>query len=41
MPVIPIYHYSANMMLKADVKGWPVNNVQQKYYSKDMYKIAK
>ncbi|WP_419195952.1 peptide ABC transporter substrate-binding protein [Cognatishimia activa] len=41
MPVIPIYHYSANMMLKADVKGWPVNNVQQKYYSKDMYKVAK
>lgn len=40
MPVIPIYHYSANMMLKEDVKGWPVNNVQQKYYSKDMYKVA-
>ncbi|SHG84504.1 peptide ABC transporter substrate-binding protein [Cognatishimia maritima] len=40
MPVVPVYHYSANMMLKDNVEGWPVNNVQQKYYSKDMYKVA-
>jgi oligopeptide transport system substrate-binding protein len=40
MPVIPIYHYSANMLLKGDVKGWPIGNVMQKYYSKDLYKVA-
>lgn len=40
MPVVPIYHYSTNMMLDASVKGWPVNNVQQTWYSKDLYKTA-
>ncbi|RPE66593.1 oligopeptide transport system substrate-binding protein [Pacificibacter maritimus] len=40
MPVVPIYHYSANMLLKSDVKGWPIENVMQKYYSKDLYKVA-
>ncbi|MBP0482210.1 peptide ABC transporter substrate-binding protein [Sagittula salina] len=40
MPVIPVYHYSVNMMLKPDLKGWPMDNVMQKMYSKDMYKVA-
>ncbi|GAA6209102.1 ABC transporter substrate-binding protein [Cognatishimia sp. WU-CL00825] len=41
MPVIPVYHYSANMMLKDNVMGWPVKNVQQQTYSKDLFKVAK
>ena len=41
MPVIPVYHYSTNIMLKDSLKGWPINNVQQKMYSKDFYKVAK
>lgn len=40
MPVIPIYHYSTNMMLDGSIKGWPVNNVEQTWYSKDLYKVA-
>lgn len=40
MPVIPIYHYSTNIMLKDNLKGWPIDNVMQKIYSKDFYKVA-
>ncbi|GAA4219353.1 oligopeptide transport system substrate-binding protein [Sagittula marina] len=40
MPVIPVYHYSVNMLLKDDLKGWPMENVMQKMYSKDFYKVA-
>lgn len=40
MPVIPVYHYSVNMMLKPELKGWPMENVMQKMYSKDFYKVA-
>lgn len=40
MPVIPIYHASTNMMLDNSVKGWPVRNVEQTWYSKDLYKVA-
>lgn len=40
MPVIPIYHYSLNMLLKSDIKGWPLNNVQQRWYVKDLYRVA-
>lgn len=40
MPVIPIYHYSTNILLKDNVEGWPMENVMQKYYSKDLYKTA-
>lgn len=40
MPVIPIYHYSTNILLKDNVEGWPIENVMQKFYSKDLYKVA-
>jgi len=40
MPVIPIYHYAGVYMLASDLGGWPVNNVQQKWYSRNLYKIA-
>jgi len=40
MPVIPIYHYSANIMLSDSIQGWPIDNVQQTWYSKDLYKVA-
>lgn len=41
MPVIPIYHYAGVYMMDDDVGNWPVNNVEQNWYSKDLYKIAK
>jgi oligopeptide transport system substrate-binding protein len=40
VPIIPIYHYTINMMLKPNLKGWPINNVEQNWYSKDFYKVA-
>lgn len=40
MPVIPIYHYAGVYMMDGDVGGWPVNNVEQNWYSRDIYKIA-
>ncbi|MEC7764763.1 MAG: peptide ABC transporter substrate-binding protein [Pseudomonadota bacterium] len=40
MPVIPIYHYAGVYMLDGDLGGWPVDNVEQNWYSKDLYKIV-
>ncbi|MEO0990077.1 MAG: peptide ABC transporter substrate-binding protein [Pseudomonadota bacterium] len=40
MPVIPIYHYAGVYMLDSDVGNWPVNNVEQNWYSKNLYKTA-
>lgn len=40
MPVIPIYHYTTVFMMNSDIKGWPYNNVEQKWYSKDFYRVA-
>ena len=39
-PIIPIYHYAAVKMLDDDVMGWPRENFQQNWYSKDLYKVA-
>ncbi|WP_053101319.1 peptide ABC transporter substrate-binding protein [Candidatus Rhodobacter oscarellae] len=40
MPIIPIYHYAGVYMMDSDVGNWPVGNVEQNWYSKDLYKIA-
>lgn len=40
MPVIPIYHYAGVYMLDGDLGGWPTGNVEQNWYSKDLYKIV-
>ena len=39
MPIIPIYHYSGLMMLNSAIKNWPFNNVEQNWYSRNLYKI--
>ncbi|MCP3969764.1 MAG: peptide ABC transporter substrate-binding protein [Rhodobacteraceae bacterium] len=41
MPVIPIYHNAGVYMIDEDVGGWPVDNVEQNWYSRDLYKLAK
>ena len=38
MPVIPIYHYAGVYMLDEDVANWPVQNVEQNWYAKNLYK---
>ena len=40
MPVIPIYHYAGVFMLKTQLKGWPYDNVEQNWYSRNLYKVA-
>lgn len=39
-PITPIYHYTNVIMLKPYVKGWPHKNVENRWYSKDMYITA-
>ncbi|WP_010139334.1 peptide ABC transporter substrate-binding protein [Oceanicola sp. S124] len=39
-PVIPIYHYAGVYMMDSDVGNWPVDNVEQNWYSKNLYKLA-
>jgi len=39
-PIIPIYHYASVYMYAEDLEGWPFENFQQQWYSKDLYKIA-
>jgi len=41
MPVIPIYHYAGVFMLNPQLKGWPYDNVEQNWYSRNFYKVAK
>jgi len=41
MPVIPIYHYAGVYMMDENlIPSWPVENVQQNWYSKDLYFVA-
>ena len=40
LPVLPIYHYASVYMLNDAIKNWPVNNVQQNWYARDLYKVA-
>ena len=40
MPIIPVYHYAGVFMLKETLKGWPYGNVEQNWYSRDLYKVA-
>ncbi len=42
MPIIPVYHYTAVFMLDPGlVDSWPVNNVEQNWYSRDLYRVEK
>lgn len=40
LPLIPVYHYASVYMLNDAIRDWPVGNVQQNTYSKDIYKVA-
>ena len=40
MAIIPIYHYANTFLLSADIKGWPYENVENNWYSKNLYRIA-
>ncbi|WP_112321636.1 peptide ABC transporter substrate-binding protein [Oceanibium sediminis] len=40
MAIAPIYHYANTFMLKDDIEGWPLNNVENNWYSKNHYRVA-
>ncbi|MEM8656968.1 MAG: peptide ABC transporter substrate-binding protein, partial [Pseudomonadota bacterium] len=40
MAIAPIYHYANTFVLKSDFKGWPLNNVENNWYSKNHYRVA-
>jgi oligopeptide transport system substrate-binding protein len=40
-PIMPIYHYASVKMFAENLEGWPFENFQQNWYSRDLYKIAK
>lgn len=40
VPIIPIYHYTGAYMLDTDLANWPVGNVEQNWYSRNLYKVA-
>lgn len=39
MPIIPVYHYTSVFMLKPDIRGWPFDNVQNNWYSRNLYRV--
>ncbi len=39
-PIIPIYHYASVYMYAETLEGWPYENFEQNWYSKDLYRIA-
>ena len=40
MAIIPIYHYANTFLLSADIRGWPYDNVENNWYSKNLYRVA-
>ena len=40
MAIVPIYHYANTFLLSSDIRGWPYNNVENNWYSKNLYRVA-
>ena len=40
MAIIPIYHYTQNFVLDPTIKNWPMQNVENNWYVKDIYRVA-
>jgi oligopeptide transport system substrate-binding protein len=37
MPFAPIYQYTSAIMVQPKLRGWPVNNLMQNWYARDLY----
>ena len=37
--MIPLYNYSVAFMMKPELKNWPMENVEQRWYAKNLYKV--
>jgi oligopeptide transport system substrate-binding protein len=40
MGIAPVYHYANTFLLSPDIKGWPYDNVENNWYSKNFYRVA-
>ncbi|ABD55967.1 peptide ABC transporter substrate-binding protein [Jannaschia sp. CCS1] len=40
MALIPIYHYSQNFVLDPTIHNWPMENVENNWYVRDLYRVA-
>ena len=40
LPILPVYFYSTVFMLDDTIKGWPLENAQDNWYAKDLYRVA-
>ncbi len=41
MAIAPIYHYANTFLLSGDIKGWPYDNVENNWYSENLYRVAR
>ena len=39
-PILPIYHYATVFMMDETIKGYPLENAQDNWYAKDLYRVA-
>ena len=40
LPILPVYFYANNNMIDSSVKGYPLQNAQETWYAKDLYRVA-
>ena len=40
MAIMPIYHYTQNFVLDERIRNWPMKNVENNWYLKDIYRVA-
>ncbi|WP_316014360.1 peptide ABC transporter substrate-binding protein [Roseobacter sp. HKCCA0434] len=40
MAIIPIYHYTQNFVLNEEIQGWPMENVENNWYVRDLTRTA-
>ncbi|WP_210528859.1 peptide ABC transporter substrate-binding protein [Rubellimicrobium arenae] len=40
VPLLPIYFYSSDFIMDDSIKGYAVENAQENWYAKDMYRVA-
>lgn len=38
--MIPLFNYSVAFLMKPDLQNWPMENVEQRWYAKNLYKTA-
>ncbi|WP_299739122.1 peptide ABC transporter substrate-binding protein [uncultured Roseobacter sp.] len=40
MAILPIYHYTQNFVLDPTINNWPMENVENNWYVRDIYRVA-